>query len=106
MTEQMAVEYLNRIYHQFTPVDEYGYVEDFEPYEKAVDIAIKALDKQIPKKCNINNRAVLREGSYKTLEIKVYRCPICNHEPGTDGVVANYCVNCGQKLKGSDEDDI
>jgi transposase len=47
----------------------------------AHDLAIEALEKQIPKKV-IRERATLKE------------CPIC-------GIIVNhtnYCSNCGQKL--------
>ena len=54
-------------------------------YAVAIDEAIKAVDKQIPKKPEI-------EGGY-------YVCPICGvyQEYLTDGKPP-YCVNCGQAL--------
>lgn len=81
MTEQEAIEYLNRTYLQFTPLDEYGYVEDFEPYEKAFNMAIKALEKQIPK---------------KPIDMELCLvCPCCENVAIMD---STYCNECGQRL--------
>ena len=54
-------------------------------YAVAIDEAIEAVDKQIPKKAEL-------EGEY-------YVCPICGvyQEYLTDGKPP-YCVNCGQAL--------
>ena len=60
----------------------------YETYE-AVDIAIKALEKQIPKKPKTDDRYVM------------YICPRCNE---FIKINKNYCMNCGQKLDWSDEE--
>lgn len=86
MTEQEAVEYLNRIYHQFTSLDEYGYVEDFEPYEKAINMAKESLEKQIPQ-------------SVKLYIGQDMQCPSCNNRlRNYEGVMIGYCKFCGQLL--------
>ena len=60
----------------------------YETYE-AVDIAIKALEKQIPKKPITDDRYIM------------YICPRCND---FIKVSHNYCPNCGQELDWSDEE--
>lgn len=47
---------------------------------EAIDVAIKALEKQIPKKRNS------------------YSCPICSHY-FEDGECFTYCPECGQRLE-------
>ena len=64
---------------------------------ESIDIAINALEKQIPKK-------VVKE-KY------IYICPICGSNVETDcgdymlDYRLNYCDNCGQKLDWSDENE-
>ena len=60
----------------------------YETYE-AVDIAIQALEKQIPKKPITDDRYIM------------YICPCCND---FIKVSHNYCPNCGQELDWSDEE--
>lgn len=59
------------------------YTDTQMDYVEEIEIAINAIDKQIPKKPNC----------------KIYtsdtRCPICNI-PLCIG--SNYCINCGQKI--------
>ena len=50
---------------------------------EALDVAIQALDKQIPKKPKTDDRYVM------------HICPRCNDFVK---VSHNYCQNCGQKL--------
>ena len=54
---------------------------------EARDIAIKALEKQIPKKPKTDDRYVM------------YICPRCNE---FIKINKNYCMNCGQKLDWSE----
>lgn len=56
---------------------------------KARDLAIKALEKQIPKKPDF------------TEDKEFALCPCCNGNGLTDK--QKYCDNCGQKLDWSDE---
>lgn len=110
MTEQEAIYCLKAVSERYPQVCEecqlYGQTGCDHCYDDANDVAIKALEKQIPKKCNIRDRIVFREGEYEPIKIKSYRCPICNHETGTCGVVPNYCMSCGHKLESRCEDDI
>ena len=103
MTEQMAVKLGKNLYDNIT--SNANNIIKTKDYIEFVDMAIKALEKQVAKKCNIRDRIVFREGEYEPIKIKTYRCPICNHETGTCGVVPNYCMNCGQKLESRCEDE-
>lgn len=73
MTEAEALEIIKR--KSSIPMGN----ETFDEIEEAYDIAIAALEKQIPKKMDR------------------YYCPICRHY-FEDGEAHNYCPNCGQKL--------
>ena len=53
-------------------------------YAVAIDEAIKAIDKQIPKKPEI-------EGEY-------YICPVCGVYQETSEGNPPYCINCGKRL--------
>lgn len=68
---------------------------------KAFDVALKALEKQIPRK-------LYYEGDgYADGEL-VYdyaKCPVCGHEFEYDinDWGCNYCSNCGQRLDWGDD---
>lgn len=65
---------------------------------KSLDIAVSALDKQIPKKPILDT--IFPSG------VKWWRCPVCNKI--IVGCIANrpqkYCANCGQALKWRDSE--
>ena len=57
---------------------------------EAIDVAINALEKQIPKKPVKSENQVARY-------VNTYYCPICNL--GITGTnIAKWCYHCGQKL--------
>ena len=64
---------------------------------ESIDMAIQALEKQIPKK-------VVKDGKWS------YRCPCCDECAETDcgdtfyDYQLDYCNGCGQKLDWSDEE--
>ena len=63
---------------------------------EALDVAVQALEKQIPKKPIKSENQVVRY-------VNTYYCPIC--ELGITGTnIAKWCYHCGQKLDWSDED--
>ena len=77
MTESEAIK-------QFKErIDIPDYKEQIHEYYEAMEMAINALEKQIPKKI-----------------VKYDVCPICNNSESTTWyyVGASYCEFCGQKL--------
>lgn len=83
MTNKEAIEYLN---------DEF--VDDssvFAPTRNNVlQMAIEALEKQIPKKPILSEEQPIRY-------VKTYMCPVC--KKGITGTnIAKWCYHCGQKL--------
>lgn len=63
---------------------------------EASELAIQALEKQIPKKPVKSEKQVVRY-------VNTYYCPICNL--GITGTnIAKWCYHCGQKLDWSDEE--
>lgn len=69
---------------------------------EALDVAIQALEKQIPKK-------PIMKQYFEDLEDEYLCCPTCG-EILTDRIPADnktfyfYCMNCGQKFDWSDEE--
>ena len=59
-------------------------------YEDAIKQAIKALEKQIPKKAKIIDVCIT---------VNDWECPICGARMVQDEPYDNYCPNCGQRLK-------
>ena len=46
MTREEAIKWLNKLYARADITDEYGDMEDMQPYEEAVSMAIKALEQK------------------------------------------------------------
>lgn len=46
MTREKAIEYLEKLYMKADITDEYGDMDDTEPYETALNMAIEALDER------------------------------------------------------------
>lgn len=96
MTENEAIEKLKnmRLYMQIT--DKSNDCKFTEDDYKANEMAIQALEKQIPKKPVKSEKQVVRY-------VNTYYCPICNL--GITGTnIAKWCYHCGQKLDWSDEE--
>ena len=68
-----------------------GYQKDDACENCEINAAIKAIDKQIPKKPEI-------EGEY-------YICPVCGVYQETSEGNPPYCINCGQRLLWEVEED-
>ena len=101
MTEQEAIEKMKnmRLYMQITDENsEHKFPED---YYKANEMAIQALEKQIPKK-------PIMKQYFEDLEDEYLCCPTCG-EILTDRIPADnktfyfHCMNCGQKFDWSGE---
>jgi len=72
-------------------------------YRKALERAVKALKKQIPRKVNNLSEIYLDFGVGKKIKVSVYgNCPNCNYNID---IASKYCTRCGQKLDWSEEND-
>lgn len=71
---------------------EWNYMLD---YTEAFEVAIKALEKQVPKKPLKSER--------KIRYCEVFKCPSCGCE--FSGRVSKFCFRCGQKFDWSEDDD-
>lgn len=90
----MTVEEAIAIIRRKTSIPENG--EPFENIEKAFDMAVEALEKQIPKAPIQNRKERIRYTS-------AYSCPNCGRGFAGTGI-ADYCYHCGQALKWGDTD--
>lgn len=73
-------------------------------YQKALERAVKALEKQIPRKVNNLSEIYLDFGAGKKTKVGAYgNCPNCNYNID---IVSKYCTRCGQKLDWSGENGI
>ena len=88
----MNVEEAIAIIRRKTSIPDSG--EAFEDIEKAYDMAVEALEKQIPKEPVKNRKEHIRYTS-------VYSCPSCGGRFAGTGI-ADYCYHCGQSLKWGD----
>lgn len=72
-------------------------------YRKALERAVKALKKQIPRKVNNLSEIYLDFGVGKKIKVSVYgNCPNCNYNID---IASKYCTRCGQKLDWSEENE-
>ena len=71
-------------------------VQNVEDLNNAYDIAINALEKQIPKKP--------KKSQSKLRYLGTYMCPSCGGDFSGTGV-ASYCYHCGQRFKWNDAED-
>ena len=90
MTWSEAVEKLKNMRLFMQIEDDNNYCKFTEDDYKANEMAIQALEKQIPKKPVKSEKQVVRY-------VNTYYCPICNL--GITGTnIAKWCYHCGQKL--------
>ena len=97
MTESEAIEKLKnmRLYMQIE--DENNDCKFTEDDYKANEMAIQALEKQIPKKPIFANNMMTKD--------KFLMCPCCEFRfPDSFVFLKTRCWNCGQKLDWSDEE--
>ena len=102
MTESEAIEKLKnmRLFMQITDKNsEHKFAED--DY-KANEMAINALEKQIPKKPTYEGDGYAPDGTFVWDE---WICPCCGTRYEVDYDDYDYCPNCGQKLDLEDDDD-
>ena len=67
---------------------------------EALDIAIEALEKQLPKRPNFSGDGYAPDG---TFVYDMWECPCCGEEYEVDYDEYDYCPNCGQRLVWSEE---
>lgn len=101
MTSQEAIEQLKSLRDDRESFlnDRYGdeiYITDI----RAIDIAIKALEKQLPKKPNIFGDGCDDDGK---IIYDMWQCPCCAEDYELDYDDYIYCPKCGQKLDWSEE---
>lgn len=68
---------------------------------EALDVAIRALEKQIPKKPTYEGDGYAPDGTFVWDE---WICPCCETRYEVDYDDYDYCPNCGQKIDWSDEE--
>ncbi|MGI6500326.1 MAG: hypothetical protein ACOX1S_05450 [Anaerostipes sp.] len=94
MTNEKAIEMLKK------RLNIPDYRDQIPEYYETMEMAVQALEKQIPKKVNTNITTIVKvfDGENKVETFKCVPCPICGK-----WIVKNestrYCSNCGQKLK-------
>ena len=76
---------------------------DWDEQEKAVDLAIEALGKQVPKKpvkCTTNKPVKIGNVTFSK-GTSVYKCPNCG------GLITyyKYCCSCGQAIDWRNDDE-
>ena len=77
-------------------------IADLVEYQKALERAVKALEKQIPKKVNNLSEIYLDFGVGKKIKVGACgNCPNCNYNID---IVSKYCTRCGQKLDWREEE--
>lgn len=79
-------------------IREIRHTKQFYSSEKNFDLAIQALEKQIPKKPLEFN---VLQNNFGKLLYKRGKCPICGEKMIND---INYCSNCGQAIDWSDSE--
>ena len=93
MTPQEALENLKNIL---------DYEVDYNPYKLALNMAINALEKQIPKKPNgiyDENKCEKDKKEFYYEQVLIGQCPSCNQEV-QEGM--KFCMDCGQAIDWSE----
>lgn len=93
MTPQEAITIFKDQSKQFAAKADGAY--EYNDFIKAKEVAITALEKQIPKKPLKSDRQEIRYSL-------TYDCPNCGKK-FTGAGIANYCYHCGQALDWQEE---
>ena len=100
MTESEAIKNLKDILDECTESEEdVCYVTDVNAPD--LEMAIKALEKQIPKKLTYEGDGYAPDGTFIWGE---WICPCCGRRYEVDYDDYDYCPDCGQKLDWSNEE--
>ena len=76
MTREEAKIWLNKLYTRTDITNEYGDMEDMQPYEEALDMAIKALEQEPCDDCI--SRADIKKHKVYSTERHEYVVPVAN----------------------------
>ena len=89
MTGEEAKELLIHVLMTYEPRDQYGDLNDSQPYEEAITMAIEALS------------AEAVQGEWDDIGGFIrWGCPFCHHAYESR---SNYCPNCGARMRGEEE---
>ena len=92
MTNQDVINFLNQVREIL--LDDKSWLEStIQTINEAFDMAISALEKQIP------NKLIAEGDGYAdgSMVYDSFYCPSCDHRLEEDEV-EDYCPNCGQKI--------
>lgn len=95
----MTIEQALKINQDWTPEQAKNDLErlllrDERPADKAIALACKALEKQIPKIPVVSLENLTDHYRYK--------CAVCGNRVVIGGAIWNFCPKCGQKLLGKE----
>ena len=91
MTMEEAKELLIHVLMTYEPRDQYGDLNDSQPYEEAITMAIEALS------------AEAVEGEWMNAGVLTVRCSNCKSE-FHELEAMNFCPNCGARMEGGDDE--
>ena len=94
MTEVEAIKYL-----QMATLDD-AQGEFCELYKEMCEMSINALEKQIPKRPDLEGDGYCPDGN---LVYDTWICPNCEKHYEVDYDNYDYCPNCGQKIDWSND---
>lgn len=80
---------------------EYLDQKDLMEFRKALELAVKALKKQVPRKVDNLSEIYMDFGTGKKIKVSAYGdCPNCKYNIN---IVNKFCTRCGQKLDWGEE---
>ena len=80
MTREEAINLLEHISIAYTPTDAYGDYDDPQPYEEAIDMAIKALQKDIERHKMVIRASERHLGIVRCKNCKWWNCKNLNYQ--------------------------
>ena len=102
MKSKEAIEFLQKRIDLIK--QDWSHVPELVEYQKALECAVKAFKKQIPRKMDNLSEIYMDFGMGKKIKVGAYgNCPNCKYNID---IVSKYCTRCGQKLDWSEENDI
>jgi hypothetical protein len=116
MTREEAIKLIGHIGIAFVPTDQYGDYADPEPYEEALNMAIKALSSDMKRQLRESISAEVVHGEWEDKEVfnetnddhfvdewQSARCSVCGRYHTTPYMYYfddfNFCPNCGADMR-------